>query len=143
VLPLDAVVGLEVRDDTHQDSRVIDGLEMDIVSQVSCEVPRVASIQRIPQDADAEAQGAALRSVLLGTNRSAVDTQRMKRRRRDNLGLVVSAIQLVGVLAAFSLIYPPLRHLLFQLGVMAIVLALLALVVLIGVLIVRGGVKMG
>ena len=32
VLPLDAVVGLEVRDETVQDSRVIDGLEMDIVS---------------------------------------------------------------------------------------------------------------
>ena len=32
VLPLDAVVGLEVRDETVQDERVIDGLEMDIVS---------------------------------------------------------------------------------------------------------------
>src|SRR6185503_1759247 len=32
VLPLDAVVGLEVRDETVEDSRVIDGLEMDIVS---------------------------------------------------------------------------------------------------------------
>jgi len=32
VLPLDGVVGLEVRDETVQDSRVIDGLEMDIVS---------------------------------------------------------------------------------------------------------------
>lgn len=32
VLPLNAVVGLEVRDETVQDSRVIDGLEMDIVS---------------------------------------------------------------------------------------------------------------
>ncbi|HWQ90654.1 MAG TPA: nucleotidyltransferase domain-containing protein [Clostridia bacterium] len=32
VLPLDAVVGLEVRDETVQDSRVIKGLEMDIVS---------------------------------------------------------------------------------------------------------------
>jgi uncharacterized protein len=32
VLPLDAVVGLEVRDQTVQDERVIDGLEMDIVS---------------------------------------------------------------------------------------------------------------
>ena len=32
VLPLDAIVGLEVRDETVQDSRVIDGLEMDIVS---------------------------------------------------------------------------------------------------------------
>ena len=32
VLPLDAVVGLEVRDETVQDSRVIEGLEMDIVS---------------------------------------------------------------------------------------------------------------
>src|SRR2546428_13887746 len=32
VLPLDALVGLEVRDETVQDSRVIDGLEMDIVS---------------------------------------------------------------------------------------------------------------
>ena len=31
VLPLDAVVGLEVRDETIQDSRIIDGLEMDIV----------------------------------------------------------------------------------------------------------------
>lgn len=32
VLPLDGVVGLEVRDETVQDERVIDGLEMDIVS---------------------------------------------------------------------------------------------------------------
>jgi predicted nucleotidyltransferase len=32
VLPLDAVVGLEVRDETVEDSRAIDGLEMDIVS---------------------------------------------------------------------------------------------------------------
>lgn len=32
VLPLDAVVGLEVRDETVEDSRVIDDLEMDIVS---------------------------------------------------------------------------------------------------------------
>src|SRR6266699_604329 len=32
VLPLDAVVGLEVRDETVQDSRIIEGLEMDIVS---------------------------------------------------------------------------------------------------------------
>jgi predicted nucleotidyltransferase len=32
VLPLEAVVGLEVRDETVQDERVIDGLEMDIVS---------------------------------------------------------------------------------------------------------------
>jgi len=32
VLPLDAVVGLEARDETVEDSRVIDGLEMDIVS---------------------------------------------------------------------------------------------------------------
>src|SRR3954468_18539932 len=32
VLPLDAVVGLEVRDETVQDEGVIDGLEMDIVS---------------------------------------------------------------------------------------------------------------
>lgn len=32
VLPLAAVVGLEVRDETVQDSRVIEGLEMDIVS---------------------------------------------------------------------------------------------------------------
>jgi uncharacterized protein len=32
VLPVEAVVGLEVRDETVQDSRVIDGLEMDIVS---------------------------------------------------------------------------------------------------------------
>ena len=32
VLPLDAVVGLEVRDETVQDSRVLEGLEMDIVS---------------------------------------------------------------------------------------------------------------
>jgi hypothetical protein len=32
VLPLDVVVGLEVRDETVEDSRVIDGLEMDIVS---------------------------------------------------------------------------------------------------------------
>ena len=32
VLPLDAVVGLEVRDETVQDSRVIEGLERDIVS---------------------------------------------------------------------------------------------------------------
>ncbi|HTD67963.1 MAG TPA: nucleotidyltransferase domain-containing protein, partial [Candidatus Limnocylindria bacterium] len=32
VLPLDAVVGLEMRDETVQDERVIDGLEMDIVS---------------------------------------------------------------------------------------------------------------
>lgn len=31
-LPLDAVVGLEVRDETVQDSRLIEGLEMDIVS---------------------------------------------------------------------------------------------------------------
>lgn len=32
VLPLEAVVGLEVRDETVQDSRIIEGLEMDIVS---------------------------------------------------------------------------------------------------------------
>ena len=32
VLPLDRVVGLEVQDETLQDSRVTDGLEMDIVS---------------------------------------------------------------------------------------------------------------
>jgi hypothetical protein len=32
VLPLDAVVGLDVRDQTVEDSRVIEGLEMDIVS---------------------------------------------------------------------------------------------------------------
>ncbi|MBP9902305.1 MAG: nucleotidyltransferase domain-containing protein [Verrucomicrobia bacterium] len=32
VLPLDAVVGLDVRDETVQDERIIDGLEMDIVS---------------------------------------------------------------------------------------------------------------
>jgi Predicted nucleotidyltransferase len=32
VLPLDKVVGLDVRDETVQDSRVIEGLEMDIVS---------------------------------------------------------------------------------------------------------------
>jgi predicted nucleotidyltransferase len=32
ILPLDKVVGLEVRDETVQDSSVIDGLEMDIVS---------------------------------------------------------------------------------------------------------------
>src|ERR1700744_3318891 len=32
VLPLKNVVGLEVRDETVQDSRVIEGLEMDIVS---------------------------------------------------------------------------------------------------------------
>src|SRR5438045_1152907 len=32
VLPLDAVVGLEVHQETVEDSRVIDGLEMDIVS---------------------------------------------------------------------------------------------------------------
>ena len=32
VLPLGAVVGLDVRDETVQDSRVIEGLEMDIVS---------------------------------------------------------------------------------------------------------------
>jgi uncharacterized protein len=32
VLPLDAVVGLEVRDETVEDSRVNDGLDMDIVS---------------------------------------------------------------------------------------------------------------
>ena len=32
VLPLERVVGLEVRDETVQDSRVIEGLEMDIVS---------------------------------------------------------------------------------------------------------------
>ena len=31
-MPLDAVVGLEVRDETVQDERFIDGLEMDIVS---------------------------------------------------------------------------------------------------------------
>jgi hypothetical protein len=31
-VPLDAIVGLDVRDDTVQDSRVIEGLEMDIVS---------------------------------------------------------------------------------------------------------------
>ena len=30
VLPLDAVVGLEVRDETVEDSRIIDGLEMDM-----------------------------------------------------------------------------------------------------------------
>ncbi len=32
VLPLDAVVGLEVRNETVQDERIVDGLEMDIVS---------------------------------------------------------------------------------------------------------------
>ena len=32
VLPLDAVVGLEARAETVQDERIIDGLEMDIVS---------------------------------------------------------------------------------------------------------------
>jgi predicted nucleotidyltransferase len=32
ILPLEKVVGLEVRDETVQDSRIIDGLEMDIVS---------------------------------------------------------------------------------------------------------------
>jgi hypothetical protein len=32
VLPLDKVVGLEVRDETVEDSRIIEGLEMDIVS---------------------------------------------------------------------------------------------------------------
>ena len=32
VLPVEAVVGLEVRDETVEDSRVIDGLEMDIVA---------------------------------------------------------------------------------------------------------------
>ena len=32
VLPLEKIVGLEVRDETVQDSRVIEGLEMDIVS---------------------------------------------------------------------------------------------------------------
>src|SRR5207249_5642688 len=32
VLPLEKVVGLEVRDETVEDSRVIEGLEMDIVS---------------------------------------------------------------------------------------------------------------
>jgi predicted nucleotidyltransferase len=32
VLPIDAVVGLDVRNETVQDARVIDGLEMDIVS---------------------------------------------------------------------------------------------------------------
>jgi uncharacterized protein len=32
VLPLETVIGLEVRDETVQDSRVIEGLEMDIVS---------------------------------------------------------------------------------------------------------------
>ncbi len=32
VLPIDAVVGLDVRDETVQDARIIDGLEMDIVS---------------------------------------------------------------------------------------------------------------
>ena len=32
VLPVEAVVGLEVRDETLEDSRVIEGLEMDIVS---------------------------------------------------------------------------------------------------------------
>src|ERR1035437_4223199 len=32
VLPLEKVVGLELRDETVQDSRVIEGLEMDIVS---------------------------------------------------------------------------------------------------------------
>src|SRR5437868_11813102 len=32
VLPLDAIAGLEVRDETVQDERVIDGLEMDFVT---------------------------------------------------------------------------------------------------------------
>src|SRR5882724_5932486 len=32
VLPLDRIVGLEIRDETVEDSRVIEGLEMDIVS---------------------------------------------------------------------------------------------------------------
>src|SRR5881394_3082669 len=61
----------------------------------------------------------------------------MKRGRRNAFDLVLSAIQLVGILAAFSLIYPPLRQLLLQLGVMAIALALFALVALIGILITR------
>jgi len=32
VLPLEKVVGLDMRDETVQDSRIIEGLEMDIVS---------------------------------------------------------------------------------------------------------------
>ena len=32
ILPIEAVVGLDVKDETIQDSRVIEGLEMDIVS---------------------------------------------------------------------------------------------------------------
>jgi uncharacterized protein len=32
VLPLEKVVGLEARDETVQDSSIIEGLEMDIVS---------------------------------------------------------------------------------------------------------------
>jgi predicted nucleotidyltransferase len=32
VLPLDKVIGLDIRDETVQDSRIIEGLEMDIVS---------------------------------------------------------------------------------------------------------------
>lgn len=32
VLPLEKIIGLEVRDETVQDSRIIEGLEMDIVS---------------------------------------------------------------------------------------------------------------
>jgi len=61
----------------------------------------------------------------------------MKRGRRNDFDWVFSAIQLLGVLAAFSLIYAPLRQLLVQLGVMAIVLALFALLVGTGILIVR------
>ena len=40
VLPLDKVLGLEVRDETMEDSRLIEGLEMDIVSHdVKSEMP--------------------------------------------------------------------------------------------------------
>src|SRR2546427_13255138 len=43
VLPLEKVVGLEVRDETVENSRVIEGLEMDIVSH---DVQKFVSLSR-------------------------------------------------------------------------------------------------
>jgi predicted nucleotidyltransferase len=53
VLPLDAVVGLEVRDETVQDERVIDGLEMDIVSLEQLYSPLV--VHTTPEHAELKA----------------------------------------------------------------------------------------
>src|SRR4030095_5181390 len=47
VLPLDAVVGLEVRDEMVEDSRVINGLEMDIVKCFRTGIGRREVLRRI------------------------------------------------------------------------------------------------